>query len=185
METNRWLAHAEDQAFLREMSRDIVAMAAIDELDRFDAFVDMYFQNPTPPTDPRSKAKGGQPALVSTPRIATVTPAAIMVVLNYLIFEAEEASLQAPTEGIKHGIKRLLRHGATLPGEGIWLLKAGSRDQRLRMLLYAYTLPLSVTVATAEMVAMAATAGGVYGLPAHQCVVLSNAVLARFCRDAR
>jgi hypothetical protein len=181
-----WIKHREDRAFLRDLARDIVADKAAEELGEFDTLVEHYFANPTPSIHPRSSRATMPLTVSSTPRLAEVAPAALIVVLNYLVIELEQAPQRAPIDGIKVGLKRLLRHGGSLPGEGIWL-KAAQRwqEERLTVIAYAYLAPVGATVSTSALFEAAETAGHIYGLDHQQCAVLGNAVLARLCRYAR
>ncbi|NTU84650.1 MAG: hypothetical protein HGA45_35680 [Chloroflexales bacterium] len=180
-----WNKRAEDRAFLRDLARDIVADHASDELAEFEALVERYFADPTPPTMPRRPGEPVRPTLSAAPSLAEVSPAALVAVLNYLVIELEEASQRAPTDGITAGLKRLLRHGPGFPGEGVRLgfTRRGTPD-RLTVLVYCYMLPIAVTIPLYVLYDIAETTGRIYGLDEQQCDELSSGLLARLCRSS-
>jgi hypothetical protein len=181
-----WTKRMEDRAFLRDLARDVVADRAAEELEEFDTLVEHYFANPTPPAHPCNDRAVVSPTVSATPRLAEVAPAALIVVLNYLVMELEQAPQRASIDAIKVGLKRLLRHGGSLPGEGMRLTTAhGWQPERLSVIAYAYLTPISATVSTNDLIEIVGTAGQIYGLDDRQCALLSAAVLTRICRYAR
>ena len=178
-----WIACTEDRAFLRDLARDVIAAEAAEELEVFDTLVKRYFADPTPPTDPRRHRQQARSTVSAPPHLAEVTPAALAGVLNYIVMELETASQHAPTEGIKAGLRGLLRRQGCRQGEGLRLLPASKgQPERLTVMIYAYLLPIAVTIPTQVLAEIARTTGQIYRLDEQRCMLLSKAILSRLSR---
>jgi hypothetical protein len=180
-----WSVCEDDRGFLRDLARDIIADIAEGELDEFDALVERYFVNPIPPTVPQ-RYGGASRTIAAKPRLSEVTPGVLMAVVNYLVIMLEEAPQRPLTDEIKAGLRRLLWRGGAGPHEGVRLRPADRvAPERLTLMLYCYTQPLSASIPSHALRAVAHSAGQIYGLSEAQCATLSGAVITRICRNIR
>jgi hypothetical protein len=180
-----WDVPAVERPFLRGLARDIVADIADDELEAFDTLVERYFANPVPPTVPQ-RYSGGPRTIAASPRFSEVTPGVLLAVINFLVICLEEAPQRPPADDIRAGLRRLLWSGRQGQHEGVRVKPASAlHPQRLMVLVFCYTQPVSASVASEELREIALSTGQIYGLSEAQAALLSNAVITRICRNIK
>lgn len=104
-----WTETDEGREYIREISQDIVAELAPEELEFFDELIEEYFIDPTPPdlSDSEGDEQLGFGAGVV---LATATPAAAAMasaVLTFILTEITKAVQKESTEVIKRTIKAI------------------------------------------------------------------------------
>lgn len=177
-----WTKSADDRAFLRQLSREIVAAVVPSELEEFDALIGRYFANPCPPRSRQRLPPGAVPG--RTP-VTVAVPAVLTALLNLLLMEIEEVGQYGQPEAATLGLKRLLCRGGARGHERIWLSCAGRSGPRvLALTVYIYTQPVAVTVALTRLAEVAYEAASVYGLDEDAADALVPAVIARLSLGA-
>lgn len=173
----QWTESADDRAFLRQLSREIIAAVAPAELEEFDSLIAGYFANPCPPRPGRRRKSDA--ASGPTP-LTPATPGVLSALLNLLLMEIQESGPYDLPDVARLGLKRLLRQRVTHSHERIWLPPAGKHGQRaLALLVYLYTQPVAIRVTVTRLAEVGYQAAGIYGLDDASADTLVPAVIAR------
>jgi hypothetical protein len=155
-----WTKSADDRAFLRELSYEIVASVATSELEDFDTLIARYFARPVPPRTCLTFRAPPSPA-----QITPAVPAVISAVLNMLLMEVLETAQYDQSEVVMLGLKRLFRRRGAHPNELVTLRAASaSRPVSLFMIVYIYTQPVGIRVPLSQLAEVAYQAASIYGL---------------------
>lgn len=174
-----WNKSADDRAFLRELSREIVAAVAPTELDDFETQIARYFADPSPPSvrrRGRAASKAEQAGALLTP----VVPAVLGAALTLVLMEIQEAAQHDLPEVIKLGLKRLLCEPGSRPHEQIRLARDGQGGPpALILTIFIYTLPVGVRVPLSRLADAAYETARIYGLSDASADLLVPIVLAR------
>jgi hypothetical protein len=149
-----------------------------------DKLIEGFFANPLPPGVPQHYGGSQNITRPLNPRLSEVAPAVLAAVLNFFMLELDMASQQAPEAGMWMGLRRVLWRGWVLPEEGFHIQPARKGDvERLRIVVYCYTLPISLVVPMYELYDIIETTAQIYGLEEPLCKGLGRAVLSRLCRN--
>jgi hypothetical protein len=113
-----WTETTEGREFISEVSKDIVAKVAPEELDLFDELMGEYFENPTPPSPSNTKSDkelGFGVAEVLLPPITVVAAAVVKEVLNYISTKMAKVLQDKGPEAIKAIFKHKNEKKGPLP----------------------------------------------------------------------
>lgn len=150
-----WTKDVDDRAFLRELTFDIIAAVAPEELSSFTALIDSYFAGPTPPIE-RSREQG---------HLTPIAPAVLVAVLNLLLIEIQNAAQYDQTEIVMLALRRLFRQRGLRPYERAELRPSSATgDPELSLCVLLYTRPVAVVVPLSRIAYVAYETASLYGL---------------------
>ncbi len=97
-----WTDTAEGHQLVEEISKDIVAQIAPEEMEMFDELLQEHFQNPeSSTTDDEPLGFGGELMVAVTPVVAMVVEAVIKFLLEEVIKAAKQESVTLITQKVK------------------------------------------------------------------------------------
>lgn len=178
-----WIESPDDRAFLRELSREIVATVAPAELADFDAQIACYFACPHPPTTQHRLTTTARGAAASRP-LTPVVPAVLSAVLTLLVMEIQETAQVELTDVIKLGLKHLFRQHGFRPKALGRRLRLGKLElPAMTLVVYIYTQPVAIRIALSHLTDVAYETASIFRLDDARAEVLVSAIIARLCLD--
>lgn len=157
-----WTTDADNRAFLCELTYEVIAAVAPEELEDYAALVAVYFANPAPP---RCRRPPGGPARAA--RLTPAAPAIMVAVLNLLVFDILYAAQYDRSGVVMLALKRILRQCGAHPHERAALC-AGAEGPVFSLVVLLYTRPVMVEVTLSQITHVAYEAARIYGLSADQ-----------------
>lgn len=103
-----WTETDEGRAFIEELSRNMVADVAPEELDMFDELADEYYEDPSPP-DASAEASDDALGFGMSEMLIAATPAALAVAGSVVSFVVQEAIGAASDEALGAVLRRVFK----------------------------------------------------------------------------
>lgn len=170
-----WTEETNDHALLRELSYDIIAETAPEELPTFDTVLEGYYAVPR---------RLDLQAEVDRARLSEATPAVVGAVFSLLLNEIQKQTGLPDDDLARAGLRGLIRASAR-PNRDL-RLRANYKGEPwvLSMLLYLYGMPVRITVSLTAIYYAAHYTASTHGLDEEQAERLTLAAINRLFRGA-